>query len=75
MVEEDRPDVVKVTIKREKTSSGLVRPHLDLIVVSSRNKKWLCLVEINTSHRTVMFFEAIYESAHTIVPELDRRRV
>jgi hypothetical protein len=35
MVEEDGSDIVEMAIEREETSSGLVRPHFDLVVVSS----------------------------------------
>ena len=36
MVEEDGPNVVQMAIEREKTSSALIRPDFDLVVVPPR---------------------------------------
>lgn len=36
MVEEDSPHVVQMAIKREETSSALIRPNFDLVVVPPR---------------------------------------
>lgn len=68
MVEEDGSNVVEMTVEREETSSGLVGPYFDLIVISSRNEQRLCLVEINPADRSIVFFEAINEGSHAIVP-------
>ena len=38
MVEEDSPDVVQVTIEGEETSSALVRPDFDFVVIPPRYK-------------------------------------
>ena len=38
MVEENSPHVVQMTIEREETSSALIRPDLDLVVVPPRYK-------------------------------------
>ena len=36
MVEEHSPNVVQMAIEREETSSALIRPNLDLVVIPSR---------------------------------------
>ena len=38
---------------------------------TSRDKERLRIVEVNSANRTVVLIEAINESAHTVVPELD----
>ena len=38
MVEEDGPNVIQMAIEGEKTSSALVRPNLDLVVIPPRYK-------------------------------------
>ena len=45
--------------------------HLDLVIVSSRDKQRLLLVEIDASDRAVVLIKFINQSAHTIVPKLD----
>lgn len=68
MVEEHRSHIIQMTVQSEEASSGLITPHLDLIVVTSGHKQGLGPMEINTPNRTVMFFETINECAHAIVP-------
>jgi len=68
MVEEYGPHIVQVTIEGEQTSSRLVRPHLDFVVVSAGNKEWLRLVKVYTSNWAVMLFKSVNQCAHTIVP-------
>lgn len=36
MVEEDGPNVVQMTVEREETSSTLIRPDFDFVVVPPR---------------------------------------
>jgi len=50
VVEEDGPDVVQVTSQSEEAASCLITPHLDLVVVSSRNEHGLGLVEVDASN-------------------------
>jgi len=38
MVEEHGSDIVQMTVQREDTSPCLVRPNLDLVVVSARHE-------------------------------------
>ena len=68
MVKKDSSYIVKVTIERKETSSGLIGPDFDLVVVSAGHEKRLCLMEIHPSYRAVMFFKAINQRAHPIVP-------
>ncbi len=75
MVEEDRPHIVEMSVQGKKTSSRLIRPHLDLVVVAARYEKRLCLVEVNPSDRAVMLLKSINQCSHTVVPELDCGRV
>ena len=38
MMEEDGPDVVQMAIEREETPPALIRPNLDLVIVSPRHE-------------------------------------
>ena len=67
-MEEDRPHIIEMSIESEETSSRLIGPHLNLVVIPSRDEERLCLVEVDAAHRAVMLFEAIDESAHAVVP-------
>jgi hypothetical protein len=88
VVEKDRSDVVQMATQCEQTSSSLIRPDLDLVVVTTRYKsvpsqyaaqshsallcsQWLRLVEVNATDRPVVFFEAVDQGSHAVVPELD----
>jgi len=71
MMKENGPDIVQVTAQCEKTSSCLIRPDLDLIVVTSRHEQGLSLVKINTSNRSVVLLESVNQCAHAVVPQLD----
>ena len=71
MVEEDGPDIVQVTAQCEKTSSCLIRPDLDLVVVTSRHEQGLSLVEINTSNGSVVLLKSVDQRAHAVVPQLN----
>ncbi len=73
MVEEHGPDVVEMTVQGEKTPSSLIRPDLDLVVVAAGGKEGLGFVEVHRTNRTIMFFETIDQSTHTVVPELNGR--
>ena len=68
MVEEDCSDIIQMSIEREETSPGLIRPDFDLVVVPSRDKEWLCLVKINAANWPVMLLEPIDQCAHAVVP-------
>lgn len=68
MVEKDRPHVVQVAVEREQTSPCLVAPDLDLVVITTGHEQRLRLVEIDASHRSIVFFEAINECSHAIIP-------
>lgn len=75
MVEENSSDIVQMTVQREQTPPGLVRPDLDLVVVTARDEERLGVVEVDSSDWTVVLFEPINQGSHTVVPELDRRGV
>lgn len=68
MVEEDRPYVVKMPVECEQTSSCLVRPDFDLIVVSSGNEEWLGLVKVNATDWTIMLLKSIDQRSHAVIP-------
>lgn len=61
-------DVVQMAVESKETSPALIGPDLNLIVVTSRYEERLCFVEVYASDGTIMLFEAIYESPHTIIP-------
>ena len=75
MMEKNRPHIVKMTIERKETSSGLIRPDLYFVIIPARDKQRLCFMEIDTTYWTIMLFESIDQSSHPIVPQLNRRRV
>ena len=68
MMEEHRPHIIQMPIQREQTSTRLIRPHLDLVVISPGHKQRLCLVEVDPSYGTVVLFKAVYERAHPVIP-------
>lgn len=67
-MEENGSHVVQVAIQGEKTSPSLVAPDLNLVIISSGHKEGLGRVEVNASNRAIVFFEAIYQGSHAIVP-------
>ena len=73
MVEEYRADVVEMAIEGEQTSPCLIRPDLDLVVITTGDEEWLCFVEVYSSYWTVMFLKSINQCAHPVVPKLNRR--
>ena len=68
MVEEDGPNVIQVAIEGEETSSALIRPDLDLVVVPTRYEQRLCLMEVYASNGPIMLLEPIYQGSHAIIP-------
>jgi hypothetical protein len=58
-MEEDGSDVVEMAVKGEEASSSLVRPDFDLIVVTARDEKRLCLVKVDTTDRTIVLLEPV----------------
>ena len=67
-MEEDCAHVVQMPIKCEEASSRLMVPHFDLVVVSTAHEQRLCFVKVYPSYWAIVFFEAIYERAHSVVP-------
>lgn len=68
MVEEDSPHVIQVPVEREETSSCLIGPDFDFVVVSTRDEQGLRPVEIDSTHRSVMLFKPIDKGSHSIIP-------
>lgn len=68
MMEEDGADIIQVSIQSEETSPGLMRPDLDLVVISAGDEQRLSLMKVYTSDRSIMLFEAVNEGPHAIVP-------
>lgn len=68
VVEEDGSDIIQMPIQREEASSGLRRPHLDFVVVSSGYEERLCLVEVDASDGAIVLFEAVNQGSHAVVP-------
>lgn len=74
-MEENGANIIQVPGESEQTAPLLVIPHLNPVVVTPRHEHGLGFVEVKSSHGAIMFFEAVYKSAHTVVPELDCGRV
>ena len=72
-MEENGADVVQVSIQGEEASSRLVRPDLDLVIITPRHEQGLCFVEVYAPYRAIMFLKAIDKSAHAVVPQLNCR--
>jgi len=68
MVEEHRSNVVQMAVECEKTSSTLVGPDLDLVVIPPRYEQRLRFMEVYAPHRPIMLLETVYQGAHTIIP-------
>ena len=62
-------------IQCEETTAGLVRPHLNLVVIATRDEEGLSLVKIDTSNGSVVLLESIDQCSHSIIPELNGGRV
>ena len=75
MVEEDGADIIKMTVQGKETPPRLIGPDLNLVIVAARDEEGLGFVKVDTPDGTVMLLESIYQSAHTIVPKLNGRRV
>lgn len=71
MVEEDGSDIVEVAVQGEQASPGLIRPNLNLVIVTARDEEGLGVVEIDSSDWTVVLFESINQGPHAVVPQLD----
>lgn len=68
MVEEYCPHVIQMSIQCEQTSSCLVTPHFDLIVVTSGDEEGLRRVEVNAANGAIVFFESVDQGTHAVVP-------
>jgi hypothetical protein len=60
-----------MSIQREKTAARLVRPDLDLVIVTARDEQGLRFVEVDATNRAIVFLEPVNQCAHSIVPELN----
>lgn len=70
MMKEGRPDVVKMAKQSEETSFEFVVPDFDLIVIPTRYKERLLVMEADTSNRAIVFIKFFQEGAHPIIPQL-----
>ena len=61
----------QVTEEREETTTLLIVPHFDFVVVATTHKHRLRLVEVNATHRPVVLVKTVDAGAHPIVPQLD----
>ena len=68
MVKGDCPNIVQVSVEREEAPPCLVRPHLDLVIITPGHKEWLCFVEINPANRAIVLFKTVDQSTHSVVP-------
>ena len=68
MMEEDRPDVVQVPIEGEETSPCLIRPNLNLVIITAGDEERLCLMEVNASNGSIVLFKSIDQGAHAVIP-------
>lgn len=75
MVKEHRSHVVQMAVQGEETSSSLIRPYFDFVVVSTRNEERLCLMKVDASYGTIMLLESIDKGPHPVIPKLYGRRV
>lgn len=69
-MEENGANVIKVAIQGEETASCLIRPNLDLVIVTAGYEEGLGFMEVNPTNWAIVFLESIDQSSHTIVPEL-----
>lgn len=68
MVEENGSNIIQMAIEREQASSTLIRPDLDLVIITPRYEQRLRLVEVDASDGPIMLLEPIYQGSHAIIP-------
>ncbi len=68
MVEEDGTDIVQMPVQGEQTSSGLIRPHFDLVIVSARHEEGLGPVKVDATDWPIMLLKSVNERSHAVVP-------
>lgn len=71
MVKVHGPNVIQMADQGEDTPSQFVIPHLDLVIVTTRDEERLRAMKIHATNRALVLIEAIDESPHSIVPQLD----
>lgn len=59
-------DVIQMSQQSEQASSQFVVPNFDFVVIASRNDQWLSAMEVDSSNRSIMFFEFVQTSSHPI---------
>lgn len=72
MVKVHSSNVVQMADERKQTPSQFEVEHLDLIIITPRNKQRLRRVEVHASHRSLVLVVTVDEGADTNVPQLDR---
>jgi hypothetical protein len=68
MMEEDCSNIIQMPIQSKQASASLIRPDLDLVIISTRNEEGLCLVEVDSSNRPIVLLKSINQSSHAIIP-------
>jgi hypothetical protein len=68
VVEEDGANIVEMAVEGKEAATSLERPDLDLVIITTGHEERLCLVEIDTSYGTIVFFEAVNQGSHAVIP-------
>ena len=71
MVEMDSPDVVHMAFKNKETFLFLVIPDSDLLIITSRAKERLGLMEVYSSNRPFVLVEFVNQDPDSVVKHLD----
>jgi hypothetical protein len=64
-------NVVQVAEESEEATPQFIVPHLNLVVIPSRDEERLRLMEMDAPNGTFMLIESVNECAHSIIPQLD----
>jgi hypothetical protein len=65
------PNVVQVAEESEEATPQFIVPHLNLVVIPSRDEERLRLMEMDAPNRTFMLIKSVNQCAHSIIPQLD----
>jgi hypothetical protein len=64
-------DIVQVPQEGKETTTSLEIPNLDLVIITTRAKKWLTLMKVDTSYWAFVFLISIQKSPNAKVPKLN----
>lgn len=68
MMEEDCSNIIQMPIQSKETSTSLVRPDLDFVIISAGNEEGLGLVKVDSSDRAIVLLKSINQGSHTVIP-------